>query len=56
MITDVLAVKPGRLEFSRGSGHDLVQEGNARTQYLAALRALDANDNDAKSLLAFART
>jgi Fic-DOC domain mobile mystery protein B len=56
MITDVLALKQGRPEFSWGSGHDLVQEGNARTQYLAALRALDANDNDAKSLLAFART
>ena len=56
MITDVLAVKQGRPEFSWGAGQDLVREGNARIQYLAALRALDANDNDAKSLLAFART
>jgi Fic-DOC domain mobile mystery protein B len=56
MITDVLAVKYGRTEFSWGSGHALVQEGGARTQYLAALRALDANDNDVKALLVFARS
>src|ERR1700730_5889156 len=56
MITDVLAVKQGRPEFNWGSRQNLVQEGDARSQYLAALRALDANDNDAKSLLAFART
>lgn len=56
MITDVLAVKQGRPEFSWGSGQDLVREGNPRTQYLTALRALDDNDNDVKSLVAFART
>jgi Fic-DOC domain mobile mystery protein B len=56
MITDVLAVKQGRPEFSWGSGLDLVREGNARIKYLAALRALDANENDVTSLLAFART
>ncbi len=35
---------------------DLVAEGDARTRYLAALRALDANENDVKLLLDFARS
>jgi Fic-DOC domain mobile mystery protein B len=56
MITDVVAVKHGRTEFTWGAGHNLVQEGDARTRYLAALRALDANDNDVKPLLDFARS
>jgi Fic-DOC domain mobile mystery protein B len=56
MITDVVAVKHGRPEFTWGSGQNLVQERDARSQYLAALRALDANDNDVKPLLDFARS
>jgi Fic-DOC domain mobile mystery protein B len=56
MITDVIAVKYGRPEFSWGAGANLVSEGRARADYLAALRALDANENDVKSLLEFARS
>jgi Fic-DOC domain mobile mystery protein B len=56
MITDVVAVKHGQAEFTWGVGKDLVAEGNARTGYLAALRALDANENDVKLLLDFARS
>jgi hypothetical protein len=39
-----------------GAGKDLVARGDARTVYLAALRTLDANENDMKSLLEFARS
>ena len=56
MIADVVAVKFGQLEFTWGAGENLVAEGNARTRYLAALRALDANENDVKALLDFARS
>ncbi len=56
MIADVVAVKFGQPEFTWGVGEDLVAEGNARTRYLAALRALDANENDVKALLDFARS
>ncbi len=56
MITDVVAVKYGRAEFTWGAGKDLVAQGDARTKYLAALRTLDANENDVKSLLEFARS
>ena len=56
MITDVIAVKNGQAEFSWGAGANLVAEGRARAAYLAALRALDANENDVKSLLEFARS
>jgi Fic-DOC domain mobile mystery protein B len=56
MMTDVLAVKYGQPEFTWGAGANLVAEGNARTQYLAALRALDTNENDVKLLLDFARS
>jgi Fic-DOC domain mobile mystery protein B len=56
MIADVVAVKYGRREFSWGAGKDLVAQGDARTRYLAAIRTLDANENDVKSLLAFARS
>jgi hypothetical protein len=56
MITDVLAVKFGRPEFTWGAGANVVAEGNARTDYLAALRALDTDENDVKSLLSFARS
>ena len=56
MITDVIAVKLGQSEFTWGAGKDPVAEGDARTAYLAGLRALDANENDVKPLLAFARS
>jgi Fic-DOC domain mobile mystery protein B len=56
MIADVVAVNYGRTEFSWGAGKDLVAQGDARTRYLAALRTLDANENDVKSLLEFARS
>jgi Fic-DOC domain mobile mystery protein B len=56
MMTDVLAVKYGQPEFTWGAGANLVAEGDARAQYLAALRAPDANENDVKALLHFARS
>jgi len=56
MIADVVAVKYGQAEFTWGAGKDLVAEGDARTRYLAALRALDANENDVKLVLDFARS
>jgi Fic-DOC domain mobile mystery protein B len=56
MIADVVAVKHGRAEFTWGGGKDLAAQGDARTRYLAALRTLDANENDMKSLLEFARS
>lgn len=56
MIADVVAVKYGQPEFSWGAGKNLVTEGNARARYLAALRALDVNENDVKALLDFARS
>ena len=56
MIADVVAVKFGQPEFTWGAGENFVAEGNARTRYLAALRALDANENDVKPLLDFARS
>jgi Fic-DOC domain mobile mystery protein B len=56
MIADVVAVKYGRTEFSWGAEKDLVAQGDARTRFLAALRTLDANENDVKSLLEFARS
>jgi Fic-DOC domain mobile mystery protein B len=56
MIADVVAVKHGTAEFTWGAGKDLVAPGDASTRYLAALRTLDANENDVKSLLEFARS
>ena len=56
MIVDVVAVKFERPEFTWGAGENLVAEGKARTTYLAALRALDMNENDVKPLLEFARS
>jgi Fic-DOC domain mobile mystery protein B len=56
MIADVVVVKYGRAEFTWGAGTDLVAQGDARTRYLAALRKLDANENDVQSLLEFARS
>jgi Fic-DOC domain mobile mystery protein B len=56
MIAEVVAVKYGQAEFTWGAGKDLVAQGDARSRYLAALRALDENENDVKSLLDFARS
>ena len=56
MIADIVAVKYGHAEFTWGAGKDLVAQGDARSRYLAALRALDANDNVVKPLLDFARS
>jgi fido (protein-threonine AMPylation protein) len=46
MITDVVAVKHGEVEFTWSAGKDFVAWSDVRTRYLAALRALDANEND----------
>jgi Fic-DOC domain mobile mystery protein B len=56
MITDVIAVKHGQAEFSWGAAANLVAQGGGRAAYLAALRALDANENDVRPLLALARS
>src|SRR5215471_9727996 len=56
MMTDIIAVKHGQPEFTWGTGADLVKKGGARTAYLTALRALDANENDVQPLLDFARS
>jgi hypothetical protein len=55
MIADVLAVKRGRVAFTWGQAHP-DGAGVARDTYLAALRALDADDKDIKPLLEFARS
>jgi hypothetical protein len=52
----VHAVKHGRAEFTWGAGKDSVAEGHARIRYLAALRAIDAGENEVKPLLDFARS
>jgi len=52
LIADVVAVKFGRLPFSWGS-KDLLGPGEARNQYLSALRSAD--NGDFAPLLAFAR-
>jgi Fic-DOC domain mobile mystery protein B len=56
MIADVVVVKYGGAEFAWGAGGDLVAQADARARYLAALRELDANENDVQSLLEFARS
>jgi Fic-DOC domain mobile mystery protein B len=56
MLTDVIAVKYGRPQFTWGANQNLVAETGARAAYLAALRALDASQADVHLLLAFARS
>jgi Fic-DOC domain mobile mystery protein B len=56
MIADVVAVRYGQAEFTWGAGKDLVAQGDAGSRYLAALRAIDEDENDLKSLLDFARS
>ena len=48
--------KVRRSEITWGARKDLVAPGDARTRYLAALRKLDANENDVQWLLKFARS
>jgi Fic-DOC domain mobile mystery protein B len=55
MIADVLAVKHGQSRFTWGRVN-LAEPGPRRDAYTAALRALDANDNDVGPLLKFARS
>jgi Fic-DOC domain mobile mystery protein B len=56
LIADAVAVKIGQPEFTWGAGKDLVAEGDVRSRYLAALRALDTDDKDVTPLLDFARS
>lgn len=58
MIADVLVAKNGRPVFSWGPPNADLRDvsGAVRQAYLAALRALDANDNDVRPLLEFARS
>lgn len=56
MLTDVVAVKWGRPEFTWGAGTKIAAEGAARAAYLGALRGLDENENNVKPLLEFARS
>ncbi len=53
LIADILAVKHGHPEFSWGRAI-LVPAGVAREAYLAALRALDADDKNIRPLVDFA--
>lgn len=55
LIADVLAVKHGRPKFSWGK-RDLAAVGSARDVYLAALRAADADKENIRPLLEFARS
>jgi Fic-DOC domain mobile mystery protein B len=56
MMTDVLAAKRGRPVFTWGAGTNLATENVGRATYLAALRALDDNENNVKPLIDFARS
>lgn len=56
MIADVLVCKHNRPPFTWGPPEsELINPGAIRKAYMAALRALDANDNDVRPLLKFAR-
>jgi Fic-DOC domain mobile mystery protein B len=55
MIADVLTVKRGRAAFTWGQANP-GGAGVAREMYLAALRALDADDKNIKPLLEFSRS
>jgi Fic family protein len=52
MLADVIAVKYGQPEFTWGKAN----LGEARAQYLAALRAMDADPDNVQPLLQFARS
>jgi Fic-DOC domain mobile mystery protein B len=56
LLADVLVAKHGRPVFTWGPANaNLAHEGAVRDAYLAALKALDANDNDVQPLIKFAR-
>jgi Fic-DOC domain mobile mystery protein B len=56
LLADVLVAKHGRPVFTWGPANaNLAREGAVRDAYLAALKALDANDNDVQPLIKFAR-
>jgi Fic-DOC domain mobile mystery protein B len=54
LIADVVATKLGRNAFTWGS-KELVDEGPDRTEYIRCLEVADANNDDIKPLIAFAR-
>ena len=53
-MADLLLVQRGAERFSWGAGNNLIAEGDARQEYLGALRAADARDYG--PLLAFVRS
>ena len=55
LIADVIAVKNGREPFTWGS-ITLAAAGPGRAEYLRCLQAADANNNDIRGLLNFARS
>jgi Fic-DOC domain mobile mystery protein B len=55
LLADVIAVKNGRERFTWGL-KDLKETGPARTEYIRCLRAADANNEDVRELLKFARS
>ncbi len=55
LLADVIVVKSGRERFTWGL-KELKDAGPARTEYLRCLKAADANNNDIRGLLNFARS
>lgn len=54
LLADVIAVKNGREQFTWGST-TLIETGPARAEYIRCLKAADANNDDIRGLLKFAR-
>lgn len=55
LLADVIAVKNGREQFTWGL-KDSKESGLARTEYIRCLKAADANNDDIRGLLDFARS
>jgi len=55
LLADVIAVKNGRERFTWGL-NKLKEIGPARTEYIRCLKAADANNDDVRELLNFARS
>lgn len=55
LLADVIVVKSGRERFTWGL-RDLKEMGPARTEYIRCLKAADANNDDIRGLLNFARS
>jgi Fic-DOC domain mobile mystery protein B len=55
LLADVIAMKLGRETFTWGS-KELLDAGPARTEYIRCLKVADANNDDIKPLLKFARS